>query len=102
MLSLRYDLLPKEYCDEFAKLQDNVKPMPFRFVKQIIESELGGSLNRIFKEFDEKPIASASIGQVHKAKLKTGEMVAVKVQRPGLYELFSADTKLLHSLAKNA
>ncbi len=100
MLSLRYDLLPKEYCDEFAKLQDNVKPMPFRFVKQIIESELGGSLNRIFKEFDEKPIASASIGQVHKAKLKTGEMVAVKVQRPGLYELFSADTKLLHSLAK--
>ena len=100
MLSLRYDLLPKEYCDEFSKLQDDVKPMPFRFVKHIVESELGGSLNRIFKEFDEKPIASASIGQVHKAKLKTGEMVAVKVQRPGLYELFSADTKLLHSLAK--
>lgn len=100
MLSLRYDLLPKEYCDEFAKLQDNVTPMHFRLVKQIVESELGGGLNRFFKEFDEKPIASASIGQVHKAKLKTGEMVAVKVQRPGLYELFSADTRLLHHLAK--
>ncbi|MFH1064991.1 MAG: AarF/ABC1/UbiB kinase family protein [Nanoarchaeota archaeon] len=100
MLSLRYDLLPKEYCDEFSKLQDNVTPMHFRTVKQIIESELGSSLNKIFKDFDEKPIASASIGQVHRAKLKTGEMVAVKVQRPGLYELFSADTKLLHHLAK--
>ncbi|HII16160.1 MAG TPA: AarF/ABC1/UbiB kinase family protein, partial [Nanoarchaeota archaeon] len=100
MLSVRYDLLPKEYCDEFAKLQDEVKPMQFSIVKRIVEDELGGSIKRVFSEFDEKPLASASIGQVHKAKLKTGEMVAVKVQRPGLYELFTADTKLLHSLAK--
>lgn len=100
MLSLRYDLLPKEYCDEFAKLQDDVKPMPFRVVKLIIEAELNKSLTRVFKEFDPKPIASASIGQVHKAKLRSGELVAVKVQRPGLYDLFTADTRLLHYLAK--
>ncbi|MDD4878524.1 MAG: AarF/ABC1/UbiB kinase family protein [Candidatus Nanoarchaeia archaeon] len=100
MLSMRYDLLPKEYCDEFAKLQDDVKPMHFRIVKQIIEEDLKQSLSRVFKEFDTKPIASASIGQVHKAKLRTGEMVAVKVQRPRLYDLFTADTKLFHYLAK--
>lgn len=99
MLSLRYDLLPKEYCDEFAKLQDNVKPMPFRIVKMIIEEDLGKSLARVFREFEQKPLASASIGQVHKAKLRSGEMVAVKIQRPGLYDLFTADTKLLHYLA---
>ncbi|MDI6738137.1 MAG: AarF/ABC1/UbiB kinase family protein [Nanoarchaeota archaeon] len=100
MLSVRYDLLPREYCDEFAKLQDDVKPMHFRLVKQIIEDDLNQSLSRVFKEFDQKPIASASIGQVHKAKLRSGELVAVKVQRPGLYDLFTADTKLLHYLAK--
>ncbi|MBU2637914.1 MAG: AarF/ABC1/UbiB kinase family protein [Nanoarchaeota archaeon] len=100
MLSLRYDLLPADYCDEFAKLQDNVPAMPFKTVKRIIEAELGGNLKRFYKEFDEKPIASASIGQVHKARLMSGEIVAVKVQRPGLYDLFTADTKLLRSLIK--
>jgi len=100
MLSMRHDLLPKEYCDEFSKLQDNVAPLPFKVVKKVIETELGASLGHFFKEFDKTPIASASVGQVHKAKLKTGEIVAVKVQRPRIEEIFAADIDILYYLAK--
>jgi len=100
LLSLRSDLLPKEYCEEFSKLQDEVKPFPFTKVKQIIELELGKPLNKVFESFDQKPIAAASVGQVHKAKLKTGEIVAVKIQRPGIAKTFEVDIDILQYLAK--
>ncbi len=100
MLSLRYDLLPKEYCDEFSKLQDNVAPFPFDAVKWAVERELGAPIDKIFKEFDKKPLAAASVGQVHKARLLNGEIVAVKIQRPGIAEKFNSDIALLYHLAK--
>ena len=102
MLSLRADLIPQEYCDEFAKLQDAVKPFPFSQVKTIIEAEYKKPLKDIFKEFEEKPVAAASIGQVHKARLKTGELVAIKVQRPDIKKTFEADIDLLYYIAEEA
>ncbi len=102
MLSLRSDLIPQEYCDEFSKLQDNVKPFPFSQVKIIIEEQLKKQLKEIFIEFNEQPIASASVGQVHRAKLKTGEIVAVKIQRPDIKKTFEADIDLLHYIAEEA
>ncbi|MFH0797878.1 MAG: AarF/ABC1/UbiB kinase family protein [Candidatus Woesearchaeota archaeon] len=99
MLSLRYDILPKEYCDEFSKLQDDVKPVPFSSIRAVIEEELGVPLAQVFKSFDTKPIAAASIGQVHKAVLKNGTVVAVKVQRPGVEHIFQTDIELYYYLA---
>jgi ubiquinone biosynthesis protein len=102
LLSLRSDLLPKEYCEEFEKLQDEVKPFPYAKVKQILELELNKPLNKVFKEFSQTPIAAASVGQVHKAKLLTGETVAVKIQRPGIQKTFDTDIEIIHYLAKLA
>ncbi len=102
MLSLRADLIPQEYCDEFAKLQDSVKPFPFAQVKNILESEYKKPLKDVFKEFEEKPLASASVGQVHKARLKSGEFVAVKIQRPDIKRIFEADIDLLKYIAEEA
>ncbi|MDP3728674.1 MAG: AarF/ABC1/UbiB kinase family protein [bacterium] len=102
MLSLRADLIPQEYCDEFAKLQDSVKPFPYAQIKTILEAEYKKPLKDVFKEFEEKPIAAASIGQVHKARLKTGELVAVKVQRPDIKKTFEADIDLLYYIAEEA
>lgn len=98
-LSLRLDLIPKEYCDEFSKLQDNVKPIQYNDVKKIIEKEFNKPIEKIFSEFKKEPIASASVGQVHEAKLITGERVAVKVQRPDVEKQFMADIDLLYYLA---
>lgn len=99
MLSLRYDILPAKYCDEFAKLQDNVKPAKYSDIKKIIETELKKPINQIFKSFDKIPIASASIGQVHRAVLKNNKVVAVKVQKPNIDEVFKTDIELLYYLA---
>src|SRR3989338_2128145 len=79
LLSLRPDLIPKEYCKEFSLLQDDVRPIPFKDIKQIVEAELKKPINEIFIYFNETPLASASIGQVHKAKLKNNDIVAIKV-----------------------
>ena len=94
IMASRYDILPKQYCDALAKLRSNVEPMPFDEVKDILEEELG-SIDEIFEYISEKSIGSASMAQVHKAKLKTGEIVAVKVQRKNIYETMTMDVKLL-------
>ena len=100
LLSLRPDLVTKEYSEEFSKLQDEVKPFPFNHAKRIIESELGRPIGKLFKRFNQNPIASASIGQVYEAWLKSGERIAVKVKRPNINKLIYTDIHLLSYLAK--
>ena len=99
MMSMRPDMLPMEYCDELMLLRTDVKPMDFAGVKAVLESELGEGWETLFSFFDEKPIGSASIAQVHKAALKDGRPVAVKVQRPGIYEKMAQDVKLFHKVS---
>jgi len=100
LLSLRPDLIPKEYAKEFSKLQDHVPPFSYEEVEQTIESELKSKLKDVFLKFEKIPIASASIGQVHKAWLKNGKKVAVKVMRPNVEETFVVDIKLLYHIAE--
>jgi ubiquinone biosynthesis protein len=95
ILSVRPDLIPKSYCKELEKLQDNVEPHSYSEIKAIIEAEFGKKIDHIFKYFDKKPIASASISQVHKAALKTGEKVAVKIQGPGVKQLMETDIEIM-------
>ncbi|MBI2549512.1 AarF/ABC1/UbiB kinase family protein [Candidatus Woesearchaeota archaeon] len=99
LLSLRPDLIPKEYCDEFSKLQDQVKPFPSSEAKKIIEQELGKPIHLLFSSFDDKPLAAASIGQVHRATLRDGTKVVVKVQRPHIQEIMQTDIDILYRLA---
>ncbi len=99
LLSIRPDLVPHEYCAELAKLQDSVKPFPFDDAKKIIESSLGRKIKDLFLHFNSVPIASASVGQVYRAVLKSGEIVAVKVRRPGINEIFEQDIILLDFVA---
>ena len=94
IMASRYDVLPKEYCDALSKLRSNVDPMPFTEVKKILTEELGNT-DEIFEYISEKSIGSASMAQVHKAKLKTGEIVAIKVQRKNIYETMTMDVRLL-------
>lgn len=102
LLSTRPDLLPDEYLDALASLQDDVPPVPFEEVRKIIEDELGTRISKAFKSFEEKPLASASIGQVHRAELLSGRPVAVKVQRPGIREQFKKDLETLDDLTQMA
>ncbi|MDD5170763.1 MAG: AarF/ABC1/UbiB kinase family protein [Syntrophales bacterium] len=99
ILSTRPDLVPLDLVQELAKLQDNVPPFPFEQVRQIVEEELGLPIEDIYAEFNETPMAAASIGQVHRAKLLSGEDVAVKVQRPGIRKMIAEDLAILYHLA---
>ncbi len=99
ILSTRPDLLPVEFIRELAKLQDNVPPFEFDQAKKIIETELGAPLEDIFKDFDETPVASASLGQVHEARLAEDEEVVVKVQRPGIRKTIEVDMEIMLHLA---
>ncbi|UOQ52433.1 ABC1 kinase family protein [Hymenobacter cellulosivorans] len=99
-MSNRPDLLPEALIDEFQKLQSDVPPFDVRVAREIIERELGRPITEVFSEFDEKPLGSASIGQVHKARLLTGEDVVVKVQRPDVQEKVRTDLSLLHELVR--
>ena len=94
ILSNRYDLLPKEYCDALASLRSNVAPMDFKEVLQILKEEYGDT-SEIFESISKNSIGSASIAQVHRAKLMSGEDVVIKVQRKNIYETMSMDVKLL-------
>ncbi len=98
LLSTQEGILPESFIEELKQLQDNVEPFGFDQVKSIIESELKRKMEDIFDEFEEIPEASASLGQVHKAKLKNGEFVAVKIQRPGIEEVIASDMFLLKRL----
>ncbi|SFM78932.1 2-octaprenylphenol hydroxylase [Methanolobus profundi] len=99
ILSMRQDLIPPEYADEFSKLQDEVQPFGMEEVERLIMEELGSHITDIFECFENTPIAAASIGQVHRAKLKTGEDVVVKVQRPGIKKIIEADLDIMYSIA---
>ena len=99
-MSNRADLLPQALIDEFEKLQSNVPPFETALARQIIEEELGRPITEVFSEFDDVTLGSASIGQVHRARLLTGEEVVVKVQRPGVKEKVRSDLALLHELVR--
>ncbi|HET7176907.1 MAG TPA: ubiquinone biosynthesis regulatory protein kinase UbiB [Gammaproteobacteria bacterium] len=98
-LSTRRDLLPLDIADELAKLQDRVPPFPGVQARRRVEEVLGGSVQELFKEFDEAPLASASIAQVHAARLHNGREVVVKVLRPGVEDLIRRDLDVLHLIA---
>src|SRR3954471_17607592 len=99
VLSTRPDLLPKPYIDELEHLQDDVPPMPFETVESTIEEELHARISKLFASFEEEPLGSASLGQVHAAELRDGRSVVVKVQRPNLREQLSEDIEFFRELA---
>jgi ubiquinone biosynthesis protein len=99
MLSTRKDLLPNDIAIELSKLQDKVPPFEFKKVKQTIENAYSKKISSVFKEFNEKPVASASVAQVHFAILHNGEKVAVKILRPNIESEVKKDIKLLHLIA---
>ncbi len=100
MLSTRRDLLPPDIAGPLAELQDRVKPFSGEVAKSIIESELGRSVDEVFSEFSSDVMASASVAQVHAARLKTGEQVIVKVIRPGIEKVIEEDLNLMMTIAK--
>jgi len=99
ILSTRADLLPPAYLDALARLQDQVEPFPYEDVERTIREELGVRVSHAFLEFDPVPIAAASLGQVHRAVLRGGREVAVKVQRPGIREQIDKDMSTFHEIA---
>lgn len=99
ILSTRPDLLPVEFIQELEKLQDHVPPFEFTQVETIIEKELGEPIDKIFKDFEEVPLASASIGQVHRARLADEEDVVVKIQRPDIRKTVEVDLEIMLHLA---
>ncbi|HEX8473970.1 MAG TPA: AarF/UbiB family protein [Pyrinomonadaceae bacterium] len=99
LLSTRADILPRPYLEALTRLQDNVKPFSFGEVEQIVSTELGVRLSKAFSEFESKPIAAASLGQVHRARLRDGHPVVVKVQRPDIRELIVQDLEALEEVA---
>jgi predicted unusual protein kinase regulating ubiquinone biosynthesis (AarF/ABC1/UbiB family) len=99
LLSTRADLLPQAYLDALARLQDNVGPFSFGEVEQIVSAELGVRLSKAFSEFESQPIAAASLGQVHRARMRDGRSVVVKVQRPAIRETMSHDLEVLADIA---
>jgi ubiquinone biosynthesis protein len=100
LLSTRPDVVPPDIITELRGLQDDVRPFPFEQAERVIEEDLGNSIERLFLDFDPVPIAAASIGQVHRATLPNGHVVAVKVQRPGAPRQIDADLNLLYQAAK--
>jgi predicted unusual protein kinase regulating ubiquinone biosynthesis (AarF/ABC1/UbiB family) len=101
-LGTRADLLPVEYIQELSSLQDEVPPFPTEQARKLIEAELGVELGDIFNSFEEQPIAAASLGQVHRGQLRTGQTVAIKVQRPNLEAQIEFDLRVLRRIARFA
>jgi len=99
VLSTRADLLPPSYLEALARLQDNVEPFPYEAVEWIVSEELGVRISKAFREFSREPLAAASLGQVHKALLRDGRPVVVKVQRPDIQERILEDLEALAEIA---
>ena len=100
IMSSRQDMFSERYCKELVKLRDNVAPMPFSVVEQVIEAEYGVSRAEIFPQMDPKPLGSASIAQVHKATLKDGRSIVAKIQRPHIYQMMERDISLVRRAVK--
>ena len=100
LLSTRTDLLPPAYLESLSRLQDEIEPFPAQEARDTIEEELGVRLSRAFEAFDETPMAAASLGQVHRATLRGGRPVVVKVQRPGIRRLVLDDLEVLENVAE--
>jgi predicted unusual protein kinase regulating ubiquinone biosynthesis (AarF/ABC1/UbiB family) len=98
--STRADLFPAEFVDELSKLQDKVPAFSYEQVEAILQEDFGKSIPELYQNFDPIPIAAASLGQVHRAQLHSGEEVVVKVQRPGLKRLFKIDLQILKGIAR--
>ncbi|MDQ1431209.1 MAG: ubiquinone biosynthesis protein, partial [Actinomycetota bacterium] len=102
LLSTRADLLPPPYLQALSRLQDKVEPFPFEDVERIVSTELGVRLSKGFGSFDEQPLAAASLGQVHRATLRDGRQVAVKVQRPNIRAQIVDDMDAIENIAQFA
>src|ERR1700754_49972 len=99
LLSTRADLLPAPYLDALTRLQDHIEPFPYEEVERIVSSELGVRISKAFEEFDPVPIGAASLAQVHRAWMRDGRAVVVKVQRPDIRELIVGDLDALNEIA---
>src|SRR5207245_1191929 len=99
LLSTRGDLLPEPYLEALSRLQDQIEPFSLAQVEQIISTELGVRISKAFPEFDPEPAGSASLAQVHRARLRDGRAVVVKVQRPGVREQIVEDLEALEEVA---
>ena len=99
LLATRADLLPEEQLTSLERLQDDVEPVPFADIRAVVERELGTDLDQAYASFDEEPLASASLGQVHRATLHDGRSVAVKVQRPDIRDTIAQDLEVLRTVA---
>lgn len=102
ILSMRSEILPQPFCDELAKLRADADPMPYSIVLETLKNEYRRPVDEIFAKIDPTPLGSASLAQVHRATLLTGEDVAVKVQRPGVRETMAEDVSIMRSLARGA
>ena len=100
LLSTRADLLPTVYLEALSRLQDNVEPVPFEAIEETVTTEIGARISKAFQSFDSKPLASASLGQVHRAVLRDGRPAAVKVQRPGVRKRVVDDMEVIEELAE--
>ena len=102
LLATRPDLIPVEFSNEFKKLHDQVSRVPFPEIESTLAAHFGQPLTEVFAEFDEQPLAAASIAQVHRARLRDGASVVVKVQRPGIERVIQDDLHILQMLAELA
>ncbi len=100
IMALHSDILPKAYCDELMELCTDARPMPFEEAVSVIDESYGRSWKKVFSSIEETPIGSASIAQVHRAVLKSGEEVVVKIQRKGIYEMMARDIEFIRKAIK--
>lgn len=102
ILANRSEILPQRFCDELRRLRTDVEPVPFWVVRDCLQAEYGRKVSEVFEWIDRKPLGSASLAQVHRAKLLSGEEVAVKVQRPGAQQVMAQDIDIIRSLVRTA